>query len=173
MNRPDSGSVQAQYRITDLLHHPADDPVAALVNDDAQQRTSRFASERAHLLRDDLFAVDNNSRAQAFQYLRWREAVQQDFILFFKLKPRMRDAVEQVAVIGEQQQAGRLPVQSTDWDHTLRDIDQIENRAAATLVAGGRDIAGRLVQHQIAPPLIFEQIAIHSDLLTLRVDSRP
>jgi hypothetical protein len=56
-NRAQPNPSESQDLVADALHHPADDPVASLVNDDSQHRPFRLIANCAHLVWRHLLAI--------------------------------------------------------------------------------------------------------------------
>jgi hypothetical protein len=143
------------------------------VNHNPQDRPRFFVAQGANLFGDDLYSVDGDSLAQAFQRRGRREAVEDRFILFFQFEFRMGDAVEQFPIIGQKEQSGCLAIEPADRNDALGDVYQFEHGVTAALVRRGRDVTGRLVEHQVTTALPFDHITIDPDHLTLGVDSHP
>jgi|SRR6185437_1259077 hypothetical protein len=104
------------------------------MNDDPQHRSTVVVAQRSNLCRYHFDAVDDDTHAQALERGRRRKPIELDLVLFLQLEARVRNAKEQLAVIGQQQEARRLAVQPADRDHTLRDVDEVEYRAPSALI---------------------------------------
>lgn len=63
-----------------------------------------------------------------------------------------------------------MAIEPADRNDPLGNIDQVEDGSASSLVARRRDVAIRLVEQDVAPPLVLQRLAIDPDLLELRVD---
>ena len=106
-----------------------------------------------------LIAVDDNDRgrldAVAIDLHRLCQlgdaveiAAHAHLVVLLDLVARMGQRVEQIAVVGQQQQTLGVVVQTADrHDTRTAAAYQIGNRLAAVLVLHRRDIAARLVQH--------------------------
>ena len=68
--------------------------------------------------------------------------------MLFHLVARMGQRVEQIAVVGQQQQTLGVVVQTADRHNTrTAAAHEVGNRLAAVLVLHGGDVTARLVQH--------------------------
>ena len=65
------------------------------------------------------------------------------------LVARVREAVGERAVVGQEQHAGGVGVEAADRDDSRRVVDQLDDGRPAAGVAGGGDDAGRLVQEHV------------------------
>ena len=170
MERPDAGARQLERRVADVVQHPPHDPVAALVDHDAQQRAALLGAHRAHLIGDDPLALDGHAQPQALQHLRRRIAVEQGLVLFLEFVARVSHAEGEVAVVGQQEQARGGAVEPADRYDPLGDVDEIHHGPAPALVAHGRDVAGGLVEHDVAATLGPQPLTVDADVLPIRID---
>ncbi len=79
-----------------------------------------------------------------------------------------RDAVRELAVVGEQQQPFAVIIEATHRVDTLAHaLHQIEHRRPALGIAGSGDVAGGLVQNEIYLAIRkANQLAIHFDVVS-------
>src|SRR5262249_25505958 len=85
---------------------------------------------------------------------------------------RVRQPVGQLAVVGQEHQAGALLVEPADGVDTLGDLrQQVDDPGLARGVAIGRNVALGLVDGVIDAPLGVDLLAVDGDLLLVRVDA--
>jgi hypothetical protein len=77
-----------------------------------------------------------------------------------------------LAIVGEQQQTLGLAIEPADWHDPTFHADEVHNRVATTLVVHRRDVALGLVEQDVAPPLVRNEIPVYLDLLALCIDFR-
>src|SRR5215210_6611876 len=70
-------------------------------------------------------------------------------VLFFDLRRRVRNAVGEPAVVGEDQESRGVGVEAARWHEAGYVWHQVGDGPAATLVAHGRQIARWLVQGEV------------------------
>jgi len=143
------------------------------VNHDPQNRAGFLVAQRAYLLGDDFDSIDRQTSTQAFQCRRRGETVEDRFILFFKLEFRVGNAVKQLSVICKEQQTRCLPIEPPDRNDAFGDIHQFNYRSAPALVRRCRDVARRLIKHDIAAAFPLDDVAVNSNQLALGVDLHP
>ena len=107
---PDAGAHQAHHRMADRLAHAPHLAVAALVDGDAAERG---AHER-HLGRRGQAVVELDALAQPAHAPRRRRALHLDQVLLLHAEAGVGEAMGQVAVVGEQQQALGVGVEAAD-----------------------------------------------------------
>jgi hypothetical protein len=167
--RPD----QLGDRVADLVKHLADDPVAALVDDDADDRAVLGVANRADHLWNGALAVDRDAPAEPVEHLRRRIAVEQRLVLLVDPVAGMHDTVGNFAVVRQQEQAFSLPVEPADRHDTLVDRHEVHDGVAAAFVGRRRNVAAGLVEQDVAPSDGRDQLAIDFDLLGGGIDFAP
>jgi hypothetical protein len=172
LERPDPRSDQLENRVAHFVEHLADNPVAPLVDDDPNDRAILGVTDWPDHLRRCPLAIDDDPASQPVEGLWRRVAVQQRLVLLVDPVARMHDAVGDLAVVGQQQQAFGLPVQPADRDDPLVDGNEVHNGVAAALVGGCRDVATRLVEQNVPPANDRDELPVDFDLLGARVDLR-
>ena len=78
---------------------------------------------------------------------------------------RMREPVRELAVVREQDRAGRVGVEAADGNDARRVVDEADDRRAALRVARGRDDAGRLVQQHVGELLLLQRLAVEAHVV--------
>ena len=81
----------------------------------------------------------------------------------------MHDPLRHIAIVGQEQQTFRFPIEAAHREDTFRNPDQVHHCPAVTFVTGRGDVSGRLVQHQIAQGLLPDDLAIDPNLVALRI----
>jgi hypothetical protein len=139
------------------------------VQNDFHHRAIFDVAQRTHQARSRAFAINREPSPNAFQGFRWRVPIEQRFILLLDLEPRMHHPVRDLAVVCQQQQPLRLPVEASDWHDSLINGHKVHNGVPAALVGHRRDIPAWLVQQDVAQSRAGNQLAVHLDLLPLGV----
>ena len=172
-DRPDPRPPQPFHLDPGDLHDPTHEVVNPLVDRDREDNAVQRLPEQPHLLRHDPSTLDHDSGPDSGKLLRRRPNLGQDVVLLGQPVARMHHPVGDVPVIGEEQQPFGLTVQPTDREDALGDVDQVHHGPAAALVVHRRDVAGRLVQDQVAERLRWQELAINPNLVPDRVRFRP
>ena len=115
----------------DRLAHAAHLAVAALVDRDAQEA----GVEQRDLGRRGEAVVELDALAQAAERAAVRLALDLDEVLLVDAEARVREAVGEVAVVGEQQQALGVGVEPADREHPGLGGHQVDDRRPALGVA--------------------------------------
>jgi hypothetical protein len=163
--------MKLDHRVADPLEHPPHDSVPSLVDHDPQHGAGLLVAERTDLLRADRLSVDDHPGPQPLQGRGRRVPVDEHLIFFLQLEARMSDPIEELTVVGHQQQAGRVSIQAADGDDALWHLHQIHDRAPSALVTRRSDVAVRLVEHQVTATLPADELAIDAHLLVRRIDA--
>jgi hypothetical protein len=82
----------------------------------------------------------------------------------------MQQRMSSIAVIRQQEQAGRLLVESADWKETpdiLR--KKMDDRLTPLVITHGRDHTARLVQEPVAGLVAKQSLAIESNIIDTRI----
>jgi hypothetical protein len=172
LQRSDPGPRKLEDRIANPLHHAADDSVPALVNDDAENSSGLLVANRTDHSRNNSLPLELHTPGEFLQYLTRRVPVEQHLVLFFQFEARVGHAMREFPIVGQEQEAGRRPVEPSDRHDTLRNVDQVEHGAPASLVARGGNVARRLVEQDVAVPLGTDERAVDLDPVALRIDLR-
>ena len=150
-------------RDADLVHHPADQMVDALMHHDFQDQSLARLALDTDLFRHDPLALDDDSVAEALEGLLGGTGEGEDVVLLVEAVTRVHDPVGDVAVVGEQEQPFGVAVEPADRVHPLRHLDKIHHGAAVTFVFCRRDVAAGFVEEEVARPLRLEQLAVDAD----------
>jgi hypothetical protein len=109
---------QFQNGIADVLEHPADDPIAALMDHDPDYGALVSVANRSNDGWRQALAVDDDAAPDPLQHRRRRVPVEQHLVFLVDLEVRMRHPVGDIAIVREQQQTlGRAiePANRDDW----------------------------------------------------------
>jgi hypothetical protein len=167
--RAEAHTAQALDRDADFIHHPAYQVIDPLTNDDFDDEPfSRFAGD-ANLFRDDPLALDRDPVTKALEGGVGRSHQSEDVILLVEAVARMHDAIRDVAIVGQEQQALGVAVEPADGIDPLGNRHQIHYRAAVALILGGGDVAARFVEQDVAWPLRLEQLAVDANSRASRI----
>ena len=79
----------------------------------------------------------------------------------------MGEPVGELAVVGQQQQPGRVGVEAADRVEPGRRVDQLDHRRPAARLARGRDDAGRLVDRPDLARLGADRAAVDPHVVAL------
>ena len=129
--------------VADRLAHPPHLPLAALVQHDLEP----VRGEPAHARRRGPAVLELHAVAQPPQRrLAHRRAAHLGAVDARHLERRVRQAVRELAVVRQQQQAGGVGVEPPDRVEALAARHERDDRRAALRVLRRADVAGRLVQ---------------------------
>lgn len=172
LQRTDARPNELQHWIADLLEHPAHNPVAPLVDDDAHNGAVFNVANRSHHLRLRALAIDDDAATKPLQRRRRGMPIQQRLVLFVDHVARVHHAVSDKAVICEQQETFGLAIQPTYRHDALAGLHEIHDRIAPALIGGGRDITARLVQQDVAVSLRRDDFPVDFNLLRRGINPR-
>lgn len=154
-----------------VFHHPANQVINPLVNDDLEDIALAGLAFDPELFRDDPLAFD----VDAIPHLLHRDIAwsgqSEDLILLPEAVPGVHDPIRDVAIVREEQQSFGVPIEAPDRVDTLRHLDKLHYRAAVSLVAECRDEARRFVQGYDAGPLGAEDLSVDPDFGLDGIDS--
>src|SRR5437867_4017281 len=84
----------------------------------------------------------------------------------------MRQAISELAVVGNEDQPLTGPVEPADGKNTLLGGNQIDDARAAARIEIGRDDADGLIDREVQPVWLANDFAIHADFLGRGIDPR-
>jgi hypothetical protein len=169
--RTEANSTQPGHRDADALHHPVDDVIDSFEDDELEDQSLRCLAQDAKLAGDDAMTTDDDAVADALQGLRGWSGQRQNLVLLVKPITRMHDAVGDITVVGQQEDAFRVTIEPANRIDALPNLDQIHDGPPVSLILGRRDIATWLVQNDIAGTLRPQYFAVDSNLRPLRIDA--
>ena len=152
-NRTETDSDQLFDRMADGVTHLSDFVVASLAQGDFDPGLALAAADGAEIGRSAQAAVSQTHAVFQFgQHARPTRAGQLGMVGPGDLIARMQQAGGQLAVIGQQQQPGRVIVEPTDRKDALADLaEQLTDRWSPFRVGQGADHTGRFVEQKIQP----------------------
>jgi hypothetical protein len=111
-----------------------------------QQRSVGLITNCANLIGLDAFTVNRHPTQQFVQLGPRRVSVEEYLVLFLQFIARMSNSVREISIIGEKQQTGCFPVQTSHRHDPLRYINEIEHGPATSLILSRSDVSGRFIQ---------------------------
>jgi uncharacterized protein with GYD domain len=139
--------------------HPLDLVLAALV----QGQLDRGGAEQTGPGGRGAAVLEVDPSAEPRERIVRRPAFDLCLVHLLDAVARMGEAVCQVAVVGEEQGAGRVGVEAADRHDPRRVVDELDDGAAALRVAGRRDRCSGLVQEDVGERLPFERASVELD----------
>ena len=167
--RSDAHAGELVDRDAGKIHHAADDVVHPLMERDRQDRSITGFAQEPELVRNDPLAFDFDTTAHSLDHPDVGAFRRVDVVLLFESEAGVHDPVGEFSVIREEQQAFGLPVEAADGIESFPGVDEIHHRAAVAFVTRGGDVAARLVQHDVASTLRFDDFAIDANDVAIRI----
>lgn len=163
--------------MADLLHDPAHLAAASFVDDHPQQRGLPRLFEYLDLRGAGAPAVEHEAAAPDLFQRAGRGVPGDERVVFLvDAVARVGDAVGEFPVIRQQQQPLAVHVESAHREDAVAPVgggEEVVDGAPALGVAGGRQVAARFVQHEIARPGALQHLPVDPDLGALRVNLGP
>lgn len=157
------------YRLHDATHH-VEHP---LVEDHGQEdAVARFPKE-PKLVGNDLARVDEHAVANPPQGSGRGAIARQDMVFLGQPVARMHDAVGDLPVVGQEEEALRVSIKSPDGVDALATDDEVHHGSPTAFVARRRDVSGRFVEEHVAEGLRTQQLAVEPKLGRSGIDLRP
>ena len=174
-NRSETHALQPHHRVAHGVAHVADLPRPPLVERDRHQRLI-LARAEARVDETDhggcrAAALDGHAAAQPLEGVVAGHPAHPGVVLALHLVARVQQPGREVAVVGEQQQALRVVVETADRVDVLAHVrQQVENGRPLLGVLPGRHVAARLVEQDV--PVArgdANTLAVHADVVVRRV----
>jgi hypothetical protein len=102
-----------------------------------------------------------------------RRSLNQDPILLLHAESRVQQAVGQFAVVGEQEQPGRIPVEPPYREYARTGRHAVYHRATPVRIVGGTDDTRGLVQQPVFTGFDRHRHTVYSEDLPFVVDTLP
>jgi hypothetical protein len=150
VERADANAAQTLDGDADGFHYAPDNMIHTLVNDDLEQKAIMRGTEHPEFAREDSFTVDHHAVPDALERRVGGAVEGEDVIFLFQFVARMHDAIRDVTVIGQEQQAFGRAIEPADGIDALRDLNQVKDHPAIALVFGGRNVAARFVEQDVS-----------------------
>lgn len=129
-------------------------------------------SHWSHQCRSRSLPIDDHPPADTFKQLRGWVTIEQSLILLLDLVSWMHDPVCDFAVIRQKQEPLRLTVESTDWNHSLVDRDEVHDRVPSAFIRCRGDVSRGLIEQNVAQAGTGNQLPIDLDLLPAGIHLR-
>jgi hypothetical protein len=159
--------------VPEFRQHPAHFAVLALGQDQLQDRRFALTADDPGAAGSGLALGQPNPFEELVEDLLCRLARHDRLVDLLNAKLRVRQAVGQLAVVGQDHQADARLVETADGEHPFGHLrQQIDHAGAARRVGVGRDVTARLAHREIDHPLRADRLAVERDLLRLGIDAR-
>ncbi len=142
--------MEPDHPVAHLFHHPADLPVLALHQNDAET----IAGEAVNPGRPGHDTGQGHAFFHGRKGLIGKGPLNGHVVLFFVIEGGVREAVMDAAIVGHQQQTGGILVQPSHRKKPLGQVDQVRHHRFPPVLAAGHDAFG-LVEHHIDEPIRF------------------
>jgi hypothetical protein len=133
-----------------VIHDPPNNVIHPLVQRNREENSITGFAQHAELVGNNLLAFNRNATSDPLEHARVRALRGEDVIFLFKPIAWMHDAVRQLTIIGQEEQALSFPIKSADRVEAFFGVDEIHDGASTAFVAGRGDVAARLVEHHVA-----------------------
>jgi hypothetical protein len=161
----DPGPDKFLHLIANLVKHPANLPVDALPEDNLKA----CSLYRMDLVDSSALSVEHHAIDQFPREGRIPGMIQGDLIFLFDFVARMGEALRQVAVVGQDQQAFRLGIEPADIKEAREFRRQeIENSVARIRIGTRRNKTSRLIEDNVERAFSADKFAADFDVVVLR-----
>jgi hypothetical protein len=159
-----ANSDKAFHFVTDFVKHPANLTINSLPQNHAQPRRLEWVD----CLEARALAVQHDAAQQFRSERRVPRAIERDLVFLFDLESRMSQPLGEIAVIREEKQAFGLRVEAADVEKSRQmGREKIEDRIARIRIASRRNETGRLMQHDVEPPLAVNEFAVDFNVVAV------
>ena len=162
-----ASAVEARDRMADGGEHPLDLVLAALVEGQLDGRRR----EAPRLRWSGRAVVELHAVTELCERLVARLALDLGLVDLLDAVPGMGEPMGKRAVVGQQQDAGRVGIEPADGHDPDRVVDERDDRGPALRVAGRRDDACGLVQQHVRERLQLDGLPVDLDAVA-RGDER-
>ena len=159
-----AAAVEPHDRVADRRAHALDLMLAALVQHELDPSRAESAGPRGSRRP----VVELDAASEPLESLVGRVALDLGDVDLLDLVARVRKRVRELAVVGEQERAGRVCVEPADRDDAGGVVDEVDDGSPPLWVARGRDHARRLVQEDVGERLQLDGAAVELDPVALR-----
>ena len=158
----DPRSDQLLHLITQFVKHPANLPVDALAQNDADP----CRLDRIHFFDPRSLTIEHHAADQFRRERRIPWAIERHLIFLFDFVARMSETLRQVAVIRQDEKAFGLRIESADIEKARQMRRQkIEDGVARAGIAARRNETGGLMQNDVEPALAVHHFAVDFDVI--------
>jgi hypothetical protein len=172
-DRADRDPVQRHDLVAQLGQHPADLTLLAFGEDQLERGGLALMADDPHSLGANLAIGQPDAFGYLGERFAGRQTGHQHAIQFLHAVARMRQSIRQLAVVGEDQEAGAVLVEAADGVDPLGDFGkQVDDPRTAGRVEGGRDITLGFIDGVIDHRLLLDRLAVDCDPSTRGIDPR-
>ena len=157
--RPDE---PLHFVASDFPEHPSNLSVDSLT----QNHADAYLADEQKLFDAGAFAIQHHAAEEPRRERRVPGFVEGDIVFFVDLVTRMRQALREIAVVREDEQAFGLRVEAADVEQAgeLR-RQQIEDRVAGVWIGSSGNVSSRLMQNEVEPQLRPNDLATDFDVI--------
>jgi aminopeptidase len=163
-------AVELAHRVSDRLAHPLHLVPSSLVQDELDTARPRAATHDAHARRRRQAVLELDAGTKPCQLVGRRRPLDVGLVHLRNSVPRVREPVREVAVVRQQQGAGRVHVEASDRNDSRLGRHEVDDRLPSVRIAGGCDNTCRLVEEDVREPLRCDALAVHLDDVPLSND---
>jgi hypothetical protein len=157
----DAGSAEAVDGMADCFQHAADHAFAAGVNGQLDEGSFAAGAQEANSGGPAGAVVKHDTAREPAQHGGGGAAADLGLVHFFDLVAGVGEAIGEVAVVGDEEQALGVGVEATGGVEALFDVpQQIEDGGAAAMVYDGGKGAAGLVEEEVPLGLGAKQAAV-------------
>src|SRR5690349_16315183 len=180
LHLPHRGAQEPQHRVAHLVQQPPDDVLAALVDHQLDHRAARVRVDEAEPVDDREPVLQLDALAKPPAQVARDRALYLGEVGLLHLERRVHEAVAELAVVHEQQQALGVGVEAPDVEqprpraavevlvHGAALDEEVADAAAALVVVHGRQHAAGLVQREVSERLVehdAQPVDVNDDLV--------
>src|SRR5438552_12794707 len=114
LERTECDTLEREHPVSDRIEHPAHDPFATFMDGDVEHRLAAVGVHNLHACRRRPAVVELDAGAQRSDRRLRGSAAHANPVALVDLVPRMHQPIRELAVVGEQDQAGTCRVESAD-----------------------------------------------------------
>lgn len=164
-DRPDGDPLEGHDLVAELGEHPPDLAVLAFGQDHFEDRRLTATAHDFDPLGTDLAFGQPDPLDELVKDLASRQAGDDDAVHLLNPVLRVSEPVGELAVVGQEDQAGTHLVKPPNRVHALGDFGQeIDHPRAARWVLVGRDVPFGLMNGEVDQAFEPDRLAVHRDL---------
>jgi hypothetical protein len=172
-NRADRDPGQSHDLVPKPGQHPADLALLAFGQHQFDRGRLTLGAHEPGPLGANLAVGEPDPFDQLAHYLAAGDSRHQGPVRLLDPVPRVGQAVGQLAVVGQDHEAGAVLIEPSDRVDALGDLrQQVDHPRPAGGVTVGRDVTLRLVHGIVNQPLLEDVLAIHGDCCLGGIDAR-
>jgi len=151
--------------VSQLVKHATNLPVNALTQDNPHPRHSNCL----HLVHACALSIEHHPGQQFWGECGVPGTIERHFVFLFYFVARMRQALRQIAVVGENEESFGLGIEPADIEEA-RELgrQEIEDGVVRVGIGARRNETGRFVKDNIKPAFTANQLVPDFDVIALR-----